>query len=85
MKKFQKEIIKELVTIALMSMWETSKVLGFILLILISGLYLASPMFDFVIDFLFVEHLKNTLSTVFTLWIGISISVFVSTCIWSLR
>ena len=83
MKKFQKEIIKELVTIALMSMWETSKVLGFILLILISGLYLASPMFDFVIDFLFVEHLKNTLSTVFTLWIGISISVFVSTCIWS--
>lgn len=83
MKKFQKELIKELVTIALMSMWETSKVLGFILLILISGLYLASPMFDFVIDFLFVEHLKNTLSTVFTLWIGISISVFVSTCIWS--
>lgn len=83
MKKFQKELIKELVTIALMSMWETSKVLGFILLILISGLYLASPMFNFVIDFLFVEHLKNTLSTVFTLWIGISISVFVSTCIWS--
>lgn len=74
--------LKELVTIALMSMWETSKVLGFILLILISGLYLASPMFDFVIDFLFVEHLKESLSTVFTLWIGISISVYVSACIW---
>ena len=74
--------LKELVTIALMSMWETSKVLGFILLILISGLYLASPMFDFVIDFLFVEHLKESLSTVFTLWIGISISVYVSVCIW---
>ena len=83
MKKFQKETIKELITIALMSMWETSKVLGFILLILISGLYLASPMFDFVIDFLFVEHLKESLSTVFTLWIGISISVCVSVCIWS--
>ena len=83
MKKFQKETIKELVTIALMSMWETGKVLGFILLMLISGLYLASPMFDFVIDFLFVEHLKATLSTVFTLWIGISISVYVSACIWS--
>ena len=75
--------LKELVTIALMSMWETSKVLGFILLILISGLYLASPMFDFVIDFLFVEHLKESLSTVFTLWIGISISVYISACIWS--
>ena len=75
--------LKELVTIALMSMWETSKILGFILLILISGLYLASPMFDFVIDFLFVEHLKESLSTVFTLWIGISISVYVSACIWS--
>ena len=75
--------LKELVTIALMSMWETGKVLGFILLILISGLYLASPMFDFVIDFLFVEHLKESLSTVFTLWIGISISVYVSACIWS--
>ena len=75
--------LKELITIALMSMWETSKILGFILLILISGLYLASPMFDFVIDFLFVEHLKETLSTVFTLWIGISISVYVSACIWS--
>ena len=74
--------LKELVTIALMSMWETSKVLGFILVILISGLYLASPMFDFVIDFLFVEHLKESLSTVFTLWIGISISVYVSACIW---
>ena len=85
MKKFQKELIKELVTIALMSMWETGKVLGFILLILISGLYLASPMFDFVIDFLFVEHLKESLSTVFTLWIGISISVYVSTCIWGLK
>ena len=83
MKKFQKETIKELFTIALMSMWETGKVLGFILLILISGLYLASPMFDFVIDFLFVEHLKESLSTVFTLWIGISISVYVSACIWS--
>lgn len=82
MKNFQKETIKELVTIALMSMWETGKVLGFILLMLISGLYLASPMFDFVIDFLFVEHLKESLSTVFTLWIGISISVFVSVCIW---
>ena len=75
--------LKELITIALMSVWETSKVLGFILLILRSGLYLASPMFDFVIDFLFVEHLKATLSTVFTLWIGISISVCVSACIWS--
>ena len=75
--------LKELVTIALMSMWETSKILGFILLILISGLYLASPMFDFVIDFLFVEHLKESLSTVFTLWVGISISVYVSACIWS--
>ena len=75
--------LKELITIALMSMWETSKILGFILLILISGLYLASPMFDFVIDFLFVEHLKETLSTVFTLWIGISISMYVSACIWS--
>lgn len=75
--------LKELVTIALMSMWETSKVLGFILLIFISGLYLASPMFDFVIDFLFVEHLKESLSTVFTLWIGISISVYVAACIWS--
>lgn len=74
--------LKELVTIALMSMWETGKVLGFILLMLISGLYLASPMFDFVIDFLFVEHLKESLSTVFTLWIGISISVYVSACIW---
>ena len=75
--------LKELITIALMSMWETSKILGFILLILISGLYLASPMFDFVIDFLFVEHLKESLSTVFTLWIGISISVYVSACLWS--
>ena len=75
--------LKELFSIALMSMWETSKILGFILLILISGLYLASPMFDFVIDFLFVEHLKESLSTVFTLWIGISISVYVSACIWS--
>ena len=75
--------LTELITIALMSMWETSKILGFILLILISGLYLASPMFDFVIDFLFVEHLKESLSTVFTLWIGISISVYVSACIWS--
>ena len=75
--------LKELFSIALMSMWETSKILGFILLILISGLYFASPMFDFVIDFLFVEHLKESLSTVFTLWIGISISVYVSACIWS--
>ena len=75
--------LKELFSIALMSMWETSKILGFILLILISSLYLASPMFDFVIDFLFVEHLKESLSTVFTLWIGISISVYVSACIWS--
>ena len=75
--------LKELFSIALMCMWETGKVLGFILLIFISGLYLASPMFDFVIDFLFVEHLKATLSTVFTLWIGISISVYVSACIWS--
>ena len=75
--------LKELITIVLMCMWETGKVLGFILLIFISGLYLASPMFDFVIDFLFVEHLKETLSTVFTLWIGISISVYVSACIWS--
>ena len=74
--------LKELFSIALMSMWETSKILGFILLILISGLYLASPMFDFIIDFLFVEHLKESLSTVFTLWIGISISVYVSACIW---
>lgn len=82
MKKFQKETIKELITIALMSMWETGKVLGFMLLIFIIGLYLASPMFDFVIDFLFVEHLKESLSTVFTLWIGISISVYVSVCIW---
>ena len=75
--------LKELFSIVLMCMWETGKVLGFILLILISGLYLASPMFDFVIDFLFVEHLKESLSTVFTLWIGISISVYVSACIWS--
>ena len=75
--------LKELFSIVLMCMWETGKVLGFILLIFISGLYLASPMFDFVIDFLFVEHLKETLSTVFTLWIGISISVYVSACIWS--
>lgn len=73
---------KELATIALMCLYGTGKVLGFILLILISGLYLASPMFDFVIDFLFVEHLKESLSTVFTLWIGISISVYVSVCIW---
>ena len=75
--------LKELFSIALMSMWETGKVLGFILLILISSLYLASPMFDFVIDFLLVEHLKESLSTVLTLWIGISISVYVSACIWS--
>ena len=75
--------LKELLLIALMCMWGTGKILGFILLILISSLYLASPMFDFIIDFLFVEHLKATLSTVFTLWIGISISVYVSACIWS--
>ena len=77
--------LKELITIALMSMWETSKILGFILLILISGLYLASPMFDFVIDCLFVEHLKATLSTVFTLWFGISVSICISVCIQSLN
>ena len=75
--------LKEIVTIALMSMWGTGKILGFILLTVISSLYLASPMFDFIIDFLFVEHLKESLSTVFTLWIGISISVYVSACIWS--
>ena len=75
--------LKEVLLIALMCMWGTGKILGFILLILISSLYLASPMFDFVIDFLFVEHLKESLSTVFTLWIGISISVYVSACIWS--
>ena len=75
--------LKELLLIALMCMWGTGKILGFILLILISSLYLASPMFDFIIDFLFVEHLKESLSTVFTLWIGISISVYVSACLWS--
>lgn len=73
---------KELATIALMCLYGTGKVLGFMLLIFIISLYLASPMFDFVIDFLFVEHLKESLSTVFTLWIGISISVYVSVCIW---
>ena len=75
--------LKELLLIALMCMWGTGKILGFILVILISSLYVASPMFDFIIDFLFVEHLKESLSTVFTLWIGISISVYVSACIWS--
>ena len=77
--------LKELFSIALMSMWETSKILGFILLILISSLYLASPMFDFIIDFLFVEHLKESLSTVFTLWFGISVSICISVCIQSLN
>ena len=85
MKKFQKETIKQLITFALMSLWETGKVLGFILLFLISALYLASPMFDYVIDFLFVEHLKESLSTVFTLWIGISVSICISVCIQSLN
>ena len=77
--------LKEIVTIALMSMWGTGKILGFILLTVISSLYLASPMFDFIIDFLFVEHLKATLSTVFTLWFGISISICISVCIQSLN
>lgn len=77
--------LKELFSIALMCMWGTGKILGCILLILISGLYLASPMFDFVTEFLFVEHLKDTLSAIFTLWFGISVSVYVSVCIWSLR
>ena len=75
--------LKEIVTIALMCMWGTGKILGFILLILISSLYLASPMFDFIIDFLFVEHLKESLSTVFTLWFGISVSICISVCIQS--
>ena len=77
--------LKELLLIALMCMWGTGKILGFILLILISSLYLASPMFDFIIDFLFVEHLKATLSTVFTLWFGISVSICISVCIQSLN
>ena len=77
--------LKELLLIALMCMWGTGKILGFILLILISSLYLASPMFDFIIDFLFVEHLKATISTVFTLWFGISVSICISVCIQSLN
>ena len=77
--------LKELFSIALMCMWGTGKILGCILLILISGLYLASPMFDFVTEYLFVEHLKDTLSAIFTLWFGISVSVYVSVCIQSLR
>ena len=77
--------LKELFSIALMCMWGTGKILGCILLILISGLYLASPMFDFVTEYLFVEHLKDTLSAIFTLWIGISVSIYISVCIQSLR
>ena len=77
--------LKELLLIALMCMWGTGKILGFILLILISSLYLASPMFDFVIDFLFVEHLKESLSAIFTLWFGISVSICISVCIQSLN
>lgn len=80
MKKYQKEIIKELILTALLILWGTGKILGFVLIIFISGLYLTSPTLDFITEYLFVEHLKDTLNTIFTLWIGISISVY----IWSL-
>ena len=81
MKKFQKEIIKELILTTLLILWGTGKILGFVLIIFISGLYLTSPMLDFITEYLFVEHLKETLSAIFTLWLGLSISVY----IWSLR
>lgn len=81
MKKFQKELIKELILTVLLILWGTGKILGLVLIIFISGLYLTSPMLDFITEYLFVEHLKDTLSAIFTLWLGLSISVY----IWSLR
>ena len=81
MKKFQKEIIKELILTTLLILWGTGKILGFVLIIFISGLYLTSPMLDFITEYLFVDDLKDTISTIFTLWLGLSISVY----IWSLR
>lgn len=77
MNKLQKEIILT----AFLSLWGTGKILGFVLIIFISGLYLTSPMLDFITEYLFVEHLKDTISVIFTLWFGISVSVY----IWSLR
>lgn len=72
---------KEIILTALLSLWGTGKILGFVLIIFISGLYLTSPMLDFITEYLFVEHLKDTISAIFTLWFGISVSVY----IWSLR
>ena len=72
---------KEIILTALLSLWGTGKILGFVLIIFISGLYLTSPMLDFITEYLFVEHLKDTIGAIFTLWFGISVSVY----IWSLR
>lgn len=76
MNKSQKGIILT----ALLSLWDVGKILGFMLIVFISGLFLTSPRLDFITEYLFVEHLKDTFSAIFTLWFGTSVSVYV----WSL-
>ena len=73
--------LKEVGIAFLLSLWGTGKMLGFAMLMFICGLYLTSPAFDFITEFLFVDHLTDTFSAIFILWIGLSISI----CILVLR
>lgn len=75
--------LKELASLALLCIWETGKMLGFILLILISTVYLAEPALDFVIDYVFVAHLRESLIVVSVLWLGMSVALF--SCVQSLK
>ena len=75
--------LKEMAILALLCLYETGKMIGFILLILVSTVYLAEPALDFVLDYVFVAHLRESLIVVFVLWLGTSVTLF--SCVRSLK
>lgn len=75
--------LKEMAILALLCIWETGKMIGFILLIMISTVYLAEPALDFVLDYVFVDHLRESLIVVSVLWLGMSAALY--SCVRSLK
>lgn len=75
--------LKEMAVLALLCIWETGKMIGFILLIMISTVYLAEPALDFVLDYVFVDHLRESLIVIFTLWLVMAAALY--SCVRSLK
>lgn len=75
--------LKEMTILALLCLYETGKMIGFILLILVSTVYLAGPDLDFVIDYVFVCYLKESLIVIFTLWLVMAAALI--SCVQSLK